>query len=145
MVFSTLLLNLSLLFRPSTTARISWFRPNITGYSLSDQYILSPINPKYNDWFCQIYTNCSEIQNLQNCVLNFKTICLNLPKSVVIFWINWWQNMLICQRITCTYQASDLYPISWHDGEREKNSFQDSSLPNKNRHLHIRMLNHVSV
>ena len=24
-----------------------------TGYSLSDQHILPPINPKYDDWFCQ--------------------------------------------------------------------------------------------
>ena len=26
----------------------------VIGYSLSEQHILTPINPKYNDWFCQI-------------------------------------------------------------------------------------------
>ena len=35
----------------------------ITGYSLSDQNILSPIHSKYDDWFCQIYRNYSNIQN----------------------------------------------------------------------------------
>ena len=38
--------------------------------------------------------------------LNFRTICVNMTKSVVIFWINWWQNMLIWQKITCTEIAS---------------------------------------
>ena len=28
-----------------------------TGYSLSDQHISSPIKPKYDDLFCQIYKN----------------------------------------------------------------------------------------
>ena len=41
---------------------------NGAGYSLWDQHILSPINPKYHDWFCQIYEDLnknSEIQNVQ--------------------------------------------------------------------------------
>ena len=47
-----------------------------TGYSLSDQHILSPINPKYERLifffrFTKIYTNCSEIQNFQNLCFEF--------------------------------------------------------------------------
>ena len=32
----------------------------------------------------------------------FVQIFVNLTKSVVIFWVSWWKNMLIWQRITCT-------------------------------------------
>ena len=32
-----------------------------TGYSLSNQHILSPINPKYDDWFCQIYEDLHKL------------------------------------------------------------------------------------
>ena len=49
-------------------------------------------NPKHNDLFViftKIYINCSKIQN-------------NLTQSIVIFWVIWWQNMLIWQKITCT-------------------------------------------
>ena len=53
-----------------------------TGYSLSDQNILSPINPKCDDLLSiriiKIYTNCSEIQNLQNLWFKFQN---NLCKS----------------------------------------------------------------
>ena len=41
-----------------------------TGYSLSDQHILSPIYPKYDDWFCQIY----------------KDLCLVLLLDSKLFW-----------------------------------------------------------
>ena len=41
-------------------------------------------------------------------VLNFiRTICkVNLTKLVVIFWVNWWQDMLIWQRITFIQHSS---------------------------------------
>ena len=32
-----------------------------TGYFLSDQHILSPINPKYDDWYCQIYKDLHKL------------------------------------------------------------------------------------
>ena len=54
-----------------------WPTRQSTGCSLSDQHILSPINPKYDNWFCQIYTKCSEIQNL--------CFCVNLHKSDNIY------------------------------------------------------------
>ena len=79
-----------------------------TGCSLTDQHVLSPSNPKYNDWFFQIYedlNNHSEIRNTQILqVLNFRTVCKNCCKSDKInghVWLNWWHNMLIWQRITC--------------------------------------------
>jgi hypothetical protein len=50
-----------LLFLPEAIANYNL----VTGYSLPDKHILTLIDPKYNDCFCQIYTNCSEIQNLQ--------------------------------------------------------------------------------
>ena len=62
-----------------------------TGCSLSDQHILSPINPKYNDWFCQIYKDLNKL-------------FVNLTKSVIVVSVNWWQNMLILQRITCNWK-----------------------------------------
>ena len=54
-----------------------------TGCSLSDQHILSPINPKCNDRFCQIYEDLHKL--FWNS--NFTT-----------FWVNWWQNMLISDK-----------------------------------------------
>ena len=30
-------------------------------YSLSDQHIVSPMNPKYEDWFCQIYKDLHKL------------------------------------------------------------------------------------
>ena len=72
-----------------------------TGHSLSDQHC-HPITQHMANYFVRftkIYTNWFEIQNLQN--LNFRTICVNLTESVVIFRVNWWQNMLIWQRTAC--------------------------------------------
>ena len=75
-----------------------------TGYSLSNRHILSPINPKYDDWYWQIYKDLHKLfWNSKLALLlflNFRTICLNLTKSVIVFWVNWWQNMLICQSST---------------------------------------------
>ena len=53
--------------------------------------------------FTKICTNCSEIQNTLQ-VLNLRANCVNLRRSdkIVIFWIIWWENMLIWQRITCS-------------------------------------------
>ena len=56
-----------------------------TGCSFSDQHILSPINPKYNDQFCQIY-----LWRFTQIVLKVKTF-VHLTR----FWVNCWQNMLI--------------------------------------------------
>ena len=47
--------------------------------------------------FTKIYTNCSEIQN---------SALLALTKSVVVFWVNWWQNVLIWQRTTCAIRTN---------------------------------------
>ena len=46
--------------RPFTVIHTAQNGSTFTGYSLSDQQVLSPINPTYDS--CQIYTNCSEIQ-----------------------------------------------------------------------------------
>ena len=41
---------------------VTWFWMVLpTGCSLSDQHILSPIKPKYNDWFCQIYKDLHKL------------------------------------------------------------------------------------
>ena len=44
--------------------------------------------PKYNIWFCQIYKGfCQIVQKFKTCktcVLNFRTICVNLSKSYKI-------------------------------------------------------------
>ena len=67
-----------------------------TGYSLTDQHILSPINPKYERliFFSDLQRFTPIVLKLKTCkpcVLNFTTIGENLTKSVVIlFWINWW-------------------------------------------------------
>ena len=61
-------------------------------------------------WIMRIFINCSKIQNLQNMCFwiseKFMKILINQTKSVVIFWINWCQNMLIWQRITCSMKPS---------------------------------------
>ena len=60
----------------------------VIGYFLSEQHILTPIDPKYNDWFYQIFrrhTNCFEIQKLQTSC--FVQIFANLTRSVFVFWI----------------------------------------------------------
>ena len=44
-----------------------------------NQHILTPVSPKYDDWFCQIYTYCFQIQNT-----SLET--LNLCKSDKISW-----------------------------------------------------------
>ena len=87
-------------FRKKKQLLLVWF----TGYFLSNQHIFSPINPKYY-YLCTdfvhvrfTHTNWSKIQVLQ--------VCVNLCKSdkissVVLFWVNWWKNMLIWQKITC--------------------------------------------
>ena len=65
----------------------------VIGYFLSEQHILTPIDPKYKDWFYQIlrrHTNCFEIQKLQT--LCFMQIFANLTRSVFVFWINWCQS-----------------------------------------------------
>ena len=70
---------------PSRLMLIDRVTGQATGYSLSDQHILSPINPKHNDWFSKIFKDLhrlfwnSNTQVLQ--VLNFRTICVNLRKS----------------------------------------------------------------
>ena len=46
----------------------------VTGCSLSNQHILPPI------------------------------LTQNLTKSVILVWVNWWQNMLIWQRTTCSWK-----------------------------------------
>ena len=52
-----------------------------TGYSLSDQHIFSPINPKYDDWFCQIYIHYRIVKMKKvRCNLG-KTICPHLVKN----------------------------------------------------------------
>jgi hypothetical protein len=77
--------------------------PVPTGYSLSDQHVLSPINPKFGTWFCQIYKNCSDIQNLcfefQNILFESKYIWQN---QSLYFGLIGDRNMLIWQRTTCT-------------------------------------------
>ena len=57
-----------------------------TGCSLSDQHILSPINPKYKEWFCQIYEDLHKLfwnskLECNTCVLNFRTVCVNFRKN----------------------------------------------------------------
>ena len=56
-----------------------------TGYSLSGQYIFSPINPKYNVWFSRIYEDLHKLfwnSKLAKLMLfNVRTICANLRKN----------------------------------------------------------------
>ena len=64
----------SLLLQKKLLAPLCYYI-STTGYSLSDQHILSPINPKYDlsdlQRFKKIYTNCFEIQNMQNLCFEF--------------------------------------------------------------------------
>ena len=61
-----------------------------TDCSLSDRHILSPFNPKYDNWICQID------EDLHTLFWASKLAKLvNLTKSVVIIWVKCWQNMLI--------------------------------------------------
>ena len=71
----------------------------LTSSSLLLQVVLCQINIFCDRLFTQIVLEF-KTQYLQG--LNFRTIPVNLTKSVFIFWIDWWQNMLIWQRITCT-------------------------------------------
>ena len=41
---------------------------------------MSPINPKYDAWFCQIYKDLQKFKTCKTCVLNW-TIGVNLRKS----------------------------------------------------------------
>ena len=50
-------------------------------------FTLGPDFEQNNSSFSDIYTKCSEIQNKVLKVLNFKTIFVNLTKSVVVFWV----------------------------------------------------------
>ena len=66
----------------------------IKGYSLSDQHILSPINPKYDDCFLSDLRRFTLIvlkfKTCKTCVLNFRNIFVNLRKSDNIshfFWL----------------------------------------------------------
>ena len=55
-----------------------------TGYSFSDQHIFSPINPKYERLILSDLRRCTQIvlkfKTCKTCVLNFRTICVNLRK-----------------------------------------------------------------
>ena len=53
----------------------SFFRP------ICLQHISSPINPKYNDWFCHLQRFTQIVIKFKTQVLNFRTICVNLCKS----------------------------------------------------------------
>ena len=57
----------------------------VIGYSLSEQHILTPINPKYNDWFCQILRRLTHLflkfKNYKTYILNFRIIFVNIRKS----------------------------------------------------------------
>ena len=46
--------------------------------------------------FTNNYTNCSEIQSTSLQFLNFRKIYV--CKSVVVFWDNWWHNMMIWKK-----------------------------------------------
>ena len=55
-----------------------------TGYSLSDHNILSPINPTYDDWLCQIYEDLCKLfwnPKLTKLVFWISENLLNLRKS----------------------------------------------------------------
>ena len=63
---------------------------------------MSPINPKYDNKDLQRFTqNVLKFKTCRTYVLNFRTICVNLTKLVIVFWINWWWNILIWQITTC--------------------------------------------
>ena len=64
-----------------------------TGYSLSDQHILSPINPKYDLSNLRKFTKTVlKFKTCRTCALSFRTICVNLhkyDKISVVFSVNW--------------------------------------------------------
>ena len=67
-----------------------------TGYSLSDQHILPPINPKYDDWFCQIYKdihkNCSKIGRWHKKVTKYMYVIFEWSSINISFtkvWMFW--------------------------------------------------------
>ena len=78
----------------------------------------------YTARFMKIYTNCMEVQNTRFASFEFdNNFCKSLKnstKSVVIFWVNWWQNILIWQKITCNHnhyfllQVEELRIVIWH-------------------------------
>ena len=51
--------------------------------------------------FTKMCINCSEIQNTTHW-----TFALVLTKSVVVFWVNCWQNVLIWQGTTCAIRTN---------------------------------------
>ena len=77
-----------------------------TGYSLSDQHILSPINPTYDNWFCQIY------EDLYKLFWNSKL-------TKLVFWIS--ENLFKSSYI---WQNQSLYfgligdKLCWSDKEQ---------------------------
>ena len=103
------------------------FKQHFTRYSLLVQVIFCQINilchqftqtwPLILSDLQQFFTNCSEIQNLQNLCFEFQNNCVfvNLKKLVVVFWVTWWQNMLICQRTTCIDYAREVSYINLNE------------------------------
>ena len=49
--------------------------------TLSDHHILSPINPKYDDWFSSDLRRFTQIGQNKRVIFIFKTICVNFRKS----------------------------------------------------------------
>ena len=79
----------------------------LTGYSLSDQHILSPFNPKYDNWICQICEDLHELfwtklfsPELHKCyfLYNYKQIRSKVP--ILLYFVRpkrpsgncYWQN-----------------------------------------------------
>ena len=58
-------------------------------YSLSDQHIVSPMNPKYEDWFCQNYKDL-KIKPPQFCLMEslHNTACVKKFEFLRPFWDN---------------------------------------------------------
>ena len=50
-------------------------------FTLSDHPILSPFNPKYDDWCPQIYEDLLKLVRVKIVIFIFKTICVNFRKS----------------------------------------------------------------
>ena len=59
--------------------------------------------------FMKIYTN------FKICFLNFLTICVNLTKLVVVFWVYWWQNMLHWQKTNCMFLKKTVIMIIYSE------------------------------
>ena len=59
--------------------------------------------------FCQIYTNCLKIQNGSPIMNNLCESSKKWRKSIIIFWVNWWQNMLIWQRTSCGSYCQNVF------------------------------------